>query len=367
MDFEEFKDSVCLKWQKRILTVSRCGFFLILAFELVIFAVFYKMEQLYAPPFRYFIERVLFPSSLNFLAVLLGSKAAVSNRFTVAQKNFIVSFFFFIICLCVSVFHGYFNFLLVTTGIPIVVCSVFADKKLLRRMFLLCLAAFACSAVSLRFDTTRLPSVDFITTVLCSLIFIFLMYMVSNSLVTYQIEQLDFIFEVCRQQSDLIQELKMDPLTKLYNKFSMNGAMTSAVKKFRDGLIHPHIVLIDIDGFKNVNDTFGHLKGDRVLAELAGIIKFRMKGSRRAFRYGGDEFVLLFENENPEYVAETVENIRKDFSLAKFDFAPDAVFTISVGISKLQPQWNDTTWFNAADSAMYKAKESGRNKVSVAD
>lgn len=367
MEFSEFKDKVYTDWQRRIISICWIGFFLILFFELLIFAVFFKMEYIASSLPVYLFLRVILPSGMNFIAAVMGLFVFKSNRFTVSQKNCAACFSIFILGSVVAIFHNYYKFLLCANGIPIVICAIFADKKLLRSVLYSTYVSFLIACWTMWNDDRPLPLVDFLTTVVCAFLFIQIIYMVAKNIVNYQSEQIDFIYSISQKQMELIQELKIEPLTKLYNRTALCGALASFVKKFQNGFIKPHMVLIDIDHFKEINDTFGHACGDKVLKALARIIKENMHGIRRAFRYGGEEFILLFENETSEQVYDVVEKIRKEFFDEKYDFAGESHFTVSAGISKLNSQWNDTTWFNSADAAMYRAKENGRNQIIVSE
>lgn len=142
--------------------------------------------------------------------------------------------------------------------------------------------------------------------------------------------------------------------------------MNAYIRQFKAGNFKPTVVILDIDHFKNVNDTYGHSAGDDVLIALAGIIKTRMDGRRHAFRFGGEEFVLVFEKEDIEFVKNRVKEIKDDFCATTFPFAKDKHFSFSAGISVYKETMDKSDWFNSADAALYKAKDGGRNKIEIA-
>ncbi len=367
MEFNDFRDDIYSKWQNRILKLCWVGTVLIFIFELIVFFAFLKTDFLTTTVLHYLSVRVLLPSGINFASAVLCVLGLRSNRFTVSEKNYVACIAIFIISSVVTIFHNYYKFLLVANGLPIVICSIFVDKKLLRHILELCLATFVVSAIVMWFDDFRLGTVDFITTLICALMFIFILYAIAKTIVVYQNEQINFIYSASQRQSQLIYELKIEPLTKLYNRTALDGALKSFVRKYNQKIINPHLVLLDLDHFKQVNDTWGHANGDMVLIRFAEIIKENMGGIRRAFRYGGEEFVLLFENESTGEVHECIEKIRIQLCAEQFQFAPGENFTLSAGISKLRDGWDDTTWFNDADTAMYRAKEGGRNRIELGE
>lgn len=127
------------------------------------------------------------------------------------------------------------------------------------------------------------------------------------------------------------------------------------------------LCLCDVDRFKNVNDTWGHQTGDRVLAALARTIREGIRGSDLAGRMGGDEFCLLFVGATPDQAAQVVERVRSRFEAIVFGTHSPGVFgvTASFGLAGFTAEMNEMELLEAADRALYEAKKKGRNLVSV--
>jgi diguanylate cyclase (GGDEF)-like protein len=133
------------------------------------------------------------------------------------------------------------------------------------------------------------------------------------------------------------------------------------------------VALVDIDHFKLVNDTHGHLVGDRVLRALADALSSQLRDYDRAGRFGGEEFVLLLAQTNEADACRIAERLRSHVAglAVPIDDRPDAPcvrLTISVGVSAIDRDAADrglTDLLAAADSALYHAKQSGRNRVAV--
>ena len=124
--------------------------------------------------------------------------------------------------------------------------------------------------------------------------------------------------------------------------------------------------MIDMDMFKEVNDTYGHTSGDTVLKDLANIIKSNIRKADLAFRYGGDEFMILCPQTSVEDAKEIAENIRKTFSSKTYWFNDEKnQFHISVGIAECKYGEYETAAdiIRKADQALYEAKEGGRNAI----
>jgi diguanylate cyclase (GGDEF)-like protein len=122
------------------------------------------------------------------------------------------------------------------------------------------------------------------------------------------------------------------------------------------------IAMVDIDKFKNVNDTYGHSAGDQVLKEAGRFFQKNLRQTDVIARYGGEEFVIFFPETNKDVAYILAERLRKGFSQIRLDKLPR--LTISLGISSYPGDGKDIeTLIKNADMAMYTAKQNGRNKV----
>ena len=159
-----------------------------------------------------------------------------------------------------------------------------------------------------------------------------------------------------------------DALTGLNNR----GAFDSGLKREIDLAHRQHVplslIVLDIDHFKAVNDTYGHSSGDLALKQLAQSITETMRLSDVAFRYGGEEFTLILSNTNAKSAQLVAERLRKAAaSLHCNDGSRTFGFTISLGVAQLEIGENDLALFDRADQALYQAKKSGRNKFITAE
>lgn len=124
------------------------------------------------------------------------------------------------------------------------------------------------------------------------------------------------------------------------------------------------LVVLDIDHFKTVNDTYGHSTGDAVLRALADPIIDTLRRSDIAFRYGGEEFALILSNTDKASAHLVAERIRVAASQLSCNHGTrNFGFTISLGVSELEQGEHITDFFDRADKALYEAKKSGRNNV----
>jgi diguanylate cyclase (GGDEF)-like protein len=122
--------------------------------------------------------------------------------------------------------------------------------------------------------------------------------------------------------------------------------------------------MIDIDHFKSVNYTYGHLTGDRVLKALARLLEERLRRTDVVGRYGGEEFGVILFNIDAENAVRILDDLRESFGrLIQTNGELEFTVTFSCGIADFPLFENDTEIGEAADLALYRAKESGRNRV----
>jgi diguanylate cyclase (GGDEF)-like protein len=177
-----------------------------------------------------------------------------------------------------------------------------------------------------------------------------------------QLEQLNV------QLTDMVNR---DALTGLYNHRYFREFLTKEIARSEQ---HPRafsLVFIDIDHFKNYNDTHGHLAGDELLKRLADILRGYSGASTVVVRYGGEEFVLLVPEADTKAARELAEKLRglvEDHPFSGRETQPCGKITLSLGVATFPESGRDaTTLIDHADKALYRSKHDGRNLVSVWD
>ena len=159
-----------------------------------------------------------------------------------------------------------------------------------------------------------------------------------------------------------------DSLTGIANRAAFNSAVDREVE-----LAHRHkrplgMIVIDIDHFKSINDTYGHSTGDCLLKAMANCAENSIRLTDQLFRYGGEEFVVLLPETDEKGVKRLAERIRR--SVAALDCICDGEhvkMTASFGIATLRDDEQGDALFARADTALYQAKKNGRNRTCVAD
>lgn len=170
---------------------------------------------------------------------------------------------------------------------------------------------------------------------------------------------------------ELLHLVNMDGLTGLANRRHFDESLFIEWKRAARNKSPLAVLMLDIDYFKAYNDTYGHLKGDEVLRQVADIIRTSvMRPADQASRYGGEEFVVILPETEVEGAQKLAEEIRTRVEALAIphgasDTAPS--LTLSIGVAGVMPsETQEPFWLvNCADAALYQAKKSGRNRVSV--
>lgn len=161
----------------------------------------------------------------------------------------------------------------------------------------------------------------------------------------------------------LIDYANKDSLTKVFNRRKIEKIMTSQIKKAKETNSTFSIVFLDIDDFKNINDTLGHIKGDHVLVSISKLVSKHIRTSDYIGRWGGEEFIVILPNTN-EKQAEKVALFLKDLITNK-DFKIDKPLTSSFGVTEYKNNDTKADIIKRADKAMYFVKENGKNDIKV--
>ncbi|OGQ18030.1 MAG: hypothetical protein A3B70_06355 [Deltaproteobacteria bacterium RIFCSPHIGHO2_02_FULL_40_11] len=159
-----------------------------------------------------------------------------------------------------------------------------------------------------------------------------------------------------------------DLLTGLYNRYAFKEILQRETDRARRYQRHLSLLMVDIDYFKKINDTYGHLVGDHVLEEVSDVLRSAVRKIDVISRFGGEEFAILLPETTIGHATLLAERIRK--KIEAYDYTHligDLRLTVSVGISNFHTpgQKSDVVLLNAADQALYAAKKEGRNKVCI--
>lgn len=163
------------------------------------------------------------------------------------------------------------------------------------------------------------------------------------------------------------QKALLDPLTGLPNRAAWSERVEREMLEWQAHGGHLAMAILDLDHFKRINDSYGHLAGDKVLKSVADQLRKRLRSHDFIARFGGEEFVLLLPQTSPAAAAQIAEMLRATVEACPFHFKGErVVITTSIGLGAFRPGERGDQVLKRADAALYRAKESGRNRVELA-
>lgn len=195
-------------------------------------------------------------------------------------------------------------------------------------------------------------------------LFVALTIAVCISFLKYSAKVKEFLYKT--QLVALVDELKtvssLDPLTGVKNRVHLQTAFHALLEKQRGSGRPLTLAILDVDNFKSINDTFGHIAGDNCLIRLGSLLTEQIP-SDYIYRFGGEEFLILFE-ESEEAVYNYIETLRQ--TVEETDFQ-QIHFTISAGIASCVPErrHTETDFLRTADEALYRSKAKGKNRITT--
>ncbi|WP_430521087.1 diguanylate cyclase [Aliivibrio sp.] len=160
---------------------------------------------------------------------------------------------------------------------------------------------------------------------------------------------------------------QIDGLTGLFNRAYWENKFKREFTDCKNSGLNSTVVMLDIDHFKKVNDTYGHIVGDDVIRETAALLLRTSRGSDFCGRYGGDEFAVLLPKTTQVEALYFADRLRKrvEETIINTD-GSEVTFTISIGVSQLNDSCKDHLhWLGQADRALYQSKQNGRNRTTV--
>jgi len=171
-----------------------------------------------------------------------------------------------------------------------------------------------------------------------------------------------------RKKEQMQHLSRTDGLTGLFNRAYWELRAKEEIARARRNYTPMALVLLDVDHFKRINDTYGHALGDLVLQQLSRLLQRNLRETELLGRYGGEEFVIILPGASKQEAYKTAERLREAVAQLAFGDADRHTFhcSISLGVAAFADGLGDfSSWLNAADKALYQAKNQGRNQTVI--
>ncbi len=172
-----------------------------------------------------------------------------------------------------------------------------------------------------------------------------------------------------KEQKTMIDKLKKlaitDGLTRLYNSRHFYSHLEVEIDRSNRYSRPISLVLLDVDHFKEYNDTYGHLEGDKILFNFGNVIRQCLRKMDSAYRYGGEEFTVILPETDGSEAITVAQRIRTSIEKQKHSPVPgkDVTVTVSAGVTQYHPNEDLSQFVQRSDKAMYASKQTGRNRV----
>ena len=172
------------------------------------------------------------------------------------------------------------------------------------------------------------------------------------------------ILELSTKVKVLEKASNLDPLTKVFNRRALNSYLNGVCSNSSIPY-NLHVLMLDLDNFKEINDNYGHITGDKILIFISNILRKTLRDGDKIFRYGGEEFTIILNRNNDEECDLIANRILKLISSNKLIYMGQKIYvTASIGLTKLIKGDLPDDLLSRADKALYISKHSGKNKVS---
>ncbi|MDK2807674.1 MAG: hypothetical protein PWP24_407 [Clostridiales bacterium] len=312
----------------------------------------------------YLVKYLLSPFVINMCIVCLTYHIWKSKKLSQTQRIYWISMLFIFLCMVVYCVHVVFPTLFFIFAIPVLLTVIYGAYRLTGLSALSSLAALLISEIFIRWDVDKVSIFEdrnkfasFIISI-CILIGFSVVCMV---VIRFEKQKNEVVIEKELERYKLKQKIQTDELTGIYNRTALREAIYKMEQDTSDNCYV--LAMIDLDDFKKLNDQFGHMEGDRCLVLFGEILK-KNCGQAIPFRYGGDEFCILFQNQTIEEVKEICQRIQADLEQANLKEKFASWFTASFGISCYQKNSDSAQLFINTDKALYQSKET-KNTIRI--
>lgn len=246
------------------------------------------------------------------------------------------------------------DFLIQVLGVIVIIIAIFiAPNRWIYKIFASVIIYVTFFSLSmLFFKNLKLPHL------LAAIVYV-LIVIIFSSINSYSISYYKRIQYKDNKELELLSIT--DPLTGIYNRGKFNRGIDLCIRIYKERAVPFSLLLFDIDDFKEINDKYGHMAGDKIIKDVVNIIKKEIRESDVFFRWGGDEFMILLMNTDIKYAVSIAERIRE--IIDKFEFQTVGHVSCSFGVVSYQDGDNADSLLIRGDNVLYRAKDKGKNRV----
>lgn len=328
------------------------------AVELVMFFVLKSLGMVFTSAQEYLLKYLAVPFVGNFSLMLAASKILQSKRLNEKQKIYGISIVWSFMAFWIYSIHMIFPCVGMIFLIPILLTVVYADQKLTAITAALCVVAKALAGLFPFWvperQLFRLSISDRVDAGL-SLAVLIIFWGISSFMIRTESEKTEAAVRLERERQKYQTESLMDQLTRVWNR--------QALRQMFDRMVQDEhrysLAMMDLDDFKGLNDTYGHTQGDQYLRELGNTMLELSGDDITPFRYGGDEFCVLFRGCGKDQILNVCRELQSRYAACEVNRQHQPV-SISIGVAEYCRGESPARLLNRADAALYRAKQMGK-------
>lgn len=305
---------------------------------------------------KYVLKYMASPACANLTLIIISTMIVRAKRLPQPVKIYSISLIFVAICFILATVHSIFPATYYLFAIAVALTTIYANYYVTCVTALTSISATIIAELFIQWDPDKLSIFSSTRQFLNFLLALFILAassLVSIIQIRYEIDKNDASIQKELERQLLHERLHTDELTGVFSRKALHDALRDIdASPFENNCI---LGIVDLDKFKGINDCLGHHTGDSYLVAFAEILK-ENSAQADVYRYGGDEFCLLFHNVNMNTAVETCRQLRQKLSTLTFDDFPALKLTASFGLASYCDSITTTRLFINADQAMYQAK-----------
>lgn len=332
--------------------------------ECLMSVVLYRVGEIHSSLPRYLFKYLFAPFLFNMVFIIIDYTALYIMRLSLGMRIYIVSMMGVFNCFVIYSVHIMFSNLYFIFVIPILLTMVYANLKLTGITAAVSIVSVVISEMFIEWDSEKInifENSDRLINFMVSLCVLVALSAVCLLVLRFEKKKNEASIQKEMERYKLKQKINTDALTKIQNRAALQAAFKGME---RDMSGNRYIFsLLDLDCFKELNDSLGHIAGDSCLQGFGAILQENC-GDATPFRYGGDEFCILFCNNTMEEAVEVCRRIQEELRRLELDTHSEMVLTASFGLCRYSRQMDTSVLLANADKALYVAKEK-RNAIRV--
>lgn len=356
-------DEIYDKYKGQIFLFYICSWLVTSLLEIIV-GIFFTSGNWYP---LYYTIHVFIPIGFDGLVILTTLLITSNKNIKYAIKNYTIIMSLVLIATTLSICHGYYMAILGGFIIPILVSIAFVDYKIFIFAIVASFTGLVISTIViwyLEHNTVREGNAYIWPSAAIVALIITLAAFIAVVLIKLRESREKILIRAQQENAKLSKQNRVDGLTNLQNHTSFYTVLENKLQKARHDKRGFAIAVLDIDDFKNVNDTYGHATGDEILKHVADVIVAAISSVGVPFRYGGDEFTIIFNNPDPEVNVSALETLRRSIANVDSFFTDGTRVTLSIGYYNVkEATMTAEEIFFKADQALYMAKYNGKNQV----